>query len=477
MEQKRIHFPRTTAAQRKLLFQTWEETGDVNGACRKAHVCRQTFYNWKSRFDAEGYAGLERFASSAPKEPAHTSSEVEQRIVEMRSANPDWGKRRIADELAKANAWERVVAPNTVRRILKDAHKWTSEAESKAVVEPVARTAEEAEQTVNVDLCFVPATHTAQVKLPAVSGSSGRLVVERPQEASLSYPGQVFAQADLEYAEAMHQFRAASAESTPDTSSAGSESDGATTVREQKRALHQAETELRAQRRQVREQRKQQDAAWRALRECRRAQQQASASSVPADSDTPPLSDAEWRQLRQQHGEQHCQRDQEDALWREQRNQFKQQLSTLPIVNVWVAVLLIVDNCSRQCLGLPLFTVGAHVTAEMIVAALQVLLPADLQFLISDRGVHFTAQVFKELANNAGFVHILIARHRPQSNGIAERFVRTLKEWLATHSWEAEAELLALLAQFREEYNDRPHQGLPLPGLSPNEFAKRIGVL
>jgi len=31
-----------------------------------------------------------------------------------------------------------------------------------------------------------------------VSGSSGRLVVERPKESAPSYPGQVFAQADLE---------------------------------------------------------------------------------------------------------------------------------------------------------------------------------------------------------------------------------------------------------------------------------------
>jgi len=114
---------------------------------------------------------------------------------------------------------------------------------------------------------------------------------------------------------------------------------------------------------------------------------------------------------------------------------------------------------------------------EMIVAALRVLLPEELQFLISDRGVHFTAQVFKQLARNEEFIHVIIARHRPQSNGIAERFVRTLKEWLATHSWDNGQELLALLEQFRPEYNDRPHQGIGIPGLSPNEFAKRIWLL
>ena len=71
-------------------------------------------------------------------------------------------------------------------------------------------------------------------------------------------------------------------------------------------------------------------------------------------------------------------------------------------------------------------------------------------------------------ASNQEFIHILIARHRPQSNGIAERFVRTLKVWLRDKSWQTEEELAALLHQFLSEYNDRLHQGLLIPGLSPN---------
>ena len=58
------------------------------------------------------------------------------------------------------------------------------------------RTADEPGQTLNVDLCFVPAVHAVAVRLPAVSGSSGRLVIYGPRqgvaEGERTWPGQVF---------------------------------------------------------------------------------------------------------------------------------------------------------------------------------------------------------------------------------------------------------------------------------------------
>jgi hypothetical protein len=83
----------------------------------------------------------------------------------------------------------------------------------------------------------------------------------------------------------------------------------------------------------------------------------------------------------------------------------------------------------------------------------------------------------KMLMLSEEFIHVYIARHRPQSNGIAERFVRTLKEWLADKTWPDDQELATLLCQFLDEYNNRPHQGLPIPGLSPNQFANRIWLM
>ena len=124
MSKKHIHFPGTTADQRKLLFETWEAKEDVTAACRRAHVARGTFYYWQPRFESGGYAALEQCQSHAAKEPARTASDIEQRVIDLRRQNPKWGKRRIADELAKANRWEPLISPNTVKRILIDAGLW-----------------------------------------------------------------------------------------------------------------------------------------------------------------------------------------------------------------------------------------------------------------------------------------------------------------------------------------------------------------
>lgn len=300
--------------------------------------------------------------------------------------------------------------------------------------------------------------------MPAVSGSSGRLVISPAAHdgGARQWPGRVFEDPRLDYSAAMHAFVAAS---LPEVQPAvaidppAKESLPAT-----KRALRQEAASLREQRRQTRIQRKQADAAWRELRRQRRRAHPAAAR------------DETWQHLRAQRKAERAQRQHEDATWRQQRQQHRERWSQLPLITAWIAILVITDNCTRQCLGLPLFVAGPKVTAELIVEALRVLLPSELHFLISDRGTHFTAQAFRQLALQQEFIHVLIARHRPESNGIAERFVRTLKEWLADKGWTSDQQLAELLAQFLAEYNARPHQGLALPGLSPNEFARRIGL-
>jgi len=344
----------------------------------------------------------------------------------------------------------------------------------------VSRTADLPGQTLNVDLCFVPISHLADVKLPAVSGSSGHLVIERLKEPDQEpdYPGKIFANPELDYAEAVQAFVKASRPlSGPRIGPAAEKPSQQAKIQQ----LRLEEAQLRTERRNTRKRRKLEDVAWQAIWHQQRCEKPS------AEALAQPNLRARWgsrkapaqqrKSLRKQHRQQSILRQHEDLQWRLNRINLREQMSLLPIVTAWIAILMITDNCTRQCLGLPLFIAGSHVTAEMVVAALRVLLPADLQFLISDRGIHFTADVFQQFAKEANFVHVVIARHRPQSNGIAERFVRTLKEWLADKTWQSDKELLEFIHLFLSHYNDRPHQGLPIPGLSPNEYANRIWLM
>ncbi len=335
------------------------------------------------------------------------------------------------------------------------------------------RTAEQPGQTLNADLCFVPATQAAPTPLPAVSGSSGRLLVAAPPtERASAHPGRVFADPELAYHQAMQAFVATSPpRSTLSVPSTAALAPDPAAV---KRALRQQADRLRVERRAVRQQRQAEDALWRdKWHQQHRRRPPHSAPAPPAS----PLQGEAWRTIRQHRLSTLRQRAAQDDAWRVARQRIRDQLTPATAHREWIAILVLTDNCTRVCYGLPLFTTGAAVTAEQVVEALRQLLPPELQFLITDRGSHFTANAFAQLATDADFVHVLIARHRPQSNGIAERFVQTLKVWLADQTWTSGDDLASLLAAFLLEYNNRPHRGLGLPGLSPNEFANRIWVL
>jgi hypothetical protein len=323
---------------------------------------------------------------------------------------------------------------------------------------------------------------------PAVSGSSGHLVIERLKEPGQEpdYPGKVFANQELDYAEAVQAFVKASRPLFgPRIEPAPAEKPSQQAKIQQ---LRLEEAQLRTKRRNTRKRRELEDVAWQTIwlqQRCEKPSTKEIAQPKLRTHWGSRKAQAQQRKsLRKQHRQQALERQQEDEQWRLNRISLREQMTLLPVVTAWIAILMITDNCTRQCLGLPLFIAGSHVTAEMLVEALRVLLPANLQFLtscpnlgISDRGIHFTADVFQQFAKEADFIHVVIARHRPQSNGIAERFVRTLKEWLADKAWQSDKELLEFIHLFLLEHNDRPHQGLPIPGLSPNEYAKRIWLM
>jgi len=248
-----------------------------------------------------------------------------------------------------------------------------------------------------------------------------------------------------------------------------------------KQALWRANHVLREARYQVREQRKAEDGIWNALRYQLLMEQAVFQSLTKAERHQQRSVREAWEQRWQSAWAHHrvsiVVRQQEDAQWQTDRRQLLKGAFEDFSTPSWLAILVMTDNCTRQCLGLPLFVAGPKVTAEMVVEALSTFLPPELHYLISDQGVHFRTQTLAQLARQHDFIWVPVARHRPQSNGIAERFVRTLKEWLADKTWQSPAELSLLLADFLLNYNVRPHQGLPIPGLSPDEFANRIWLM
>jgi len=479
---KKTYYRQTTAQQRRLMFEKYEETGRVSEAAKEAHVGRSTFYYWKGRYEEGGYEGIEETRSRAPHKPKRVSRKVVEEVKEVKRKNPKMGKEAISNEVARRHGWHRVVSPSTVRRILiregiiGDSSVEEGEEKEEEEGEGV-RHAEEPGETVNVDLCFVPSEYVGEEEIPAVSGSSGRLVVSRVKgcDSERSWAGQVFGEESLSYEEAMEGYikeRKARLEEK------GVGKKVLTEEEIQRKGLLEEEETLRIARRKVRQLRKAEDAAWKQLdrehKEEKAKEKKLSRKEKKATRAQRKASHAAWKAQRQQKKEQIQKRKQEDETWRKQRKRLRQQLDKLPFPTVWLAILVIVDNCTRQCLGLPLFAAGAHVTSEMVTEALSYLLPEELKYLISDGGVHFTSKQMKALEEGRHFVRVPLPRHRPKTNGIAERFIRTLKEWLETKVWISAEELKAFLLEFLREYNDRPHQGKELMGLSPNEYANRM---
>jgi transposase len=138
MTPRRTYFGPTTPQQRHVLFTIWQQTGCVTTACTVARVGRRTFYYWKPRFDALGFAGVAAPRSSAPHQPQQTDPAIATQVIALRQAHPTWGKRRIAAEIAKASSWQVQLSPNTVRRILHAAALWPTPLTPKKRIPPAS---------------------------------------------------------------------------------------------------------------------------------------------------------------------------------------------------------------------------------------------------------------------------------------------------------------------------------------------------
>jgi transposase InsO family protein/transposase len=486
------YFRPTTVSQRQHLFRLVEDLGNVSEAARQAHVGRGTYYTWRERYEAEGLAGLAAERSRAPQQTRipPVSPEIQAEVLAYDQAHPGLGCRTVASRIRLAHHWAPVISHSKVWEIRRAAAA-PRENPAPAGPAPVAPAytpvaavhAPQPDQTYNLDLCVVPWTHAAAQDLPAVSVYAAAAGATPPDPAAppaaSTWPGQAFADSELSYPAQMQDYVA---QRTAKRAAQGQRKQRRRHKQAERAELNAHQDELRLQRRRVRLTRQAEATAWREVRQAHRAAEQTWQGLSKAERKTRKAArlaeQARWRALKATRRDQQTQRESEDATWRQARQELREQRAlldaTVALVTVWVAILVVIDNCTRRCVQVPLFTVGAHVTAALVVAALRAACPPELQFLITDNGAQFIAKAFAEFVQEMEFVHVRIAPYHACTNGIAERFVRTLKEWLETHTWNSPEDLEALLAEFLLYYNDRPHQGAELKGLSPNEYARRL---
>lgn len=523
----RPYFRPTTAAQRRLLFETYEATGSVTEACQRAHVGRGTFYYWWPRFDARGYPALDLPASRAPHHPgrAPLAAELRAEVVAYKQAHPDAGYTAVANALRQAHGWEPVIGPTSVRKILR-AELPPPPPPPAVVVKPPCVRAPAPGVTCNIDLGFVPAQHEAGTPLdgasttaPAVLPPEGATAEEAhvppsahppeggvaeasasvpgrsspegdgavepappPPPAGATYPGQVFAQAG-DYAD---QMRAYVAQRTEKRAAARHRPRKRRQPTPEELGLQTDADTVALQHRTARQRWLEAEAAWKVARQAHaafltfwqglsRPERRTRRAELEADA-------SRWQAARTAYQAAQAARTAANRVWRDARQQLHARAAQLPPPPPLLFAFLVgVDNCSRRLFCLPVFVAGKSVTAEMVVAALRPLFPIGFQFVISDNGCQFIAEQFIVLEQEKHFIHVRIAPRRPCTNGIAERQVQTVKAWLSNQTWHSAQELEALLAEFltyyhvcRQAGNDRPHQGEGMAGLSPNEFERRF---
>jgi len=243
---------------------------------------------------------------------------------------------------------------------------------------------------------------------------------------------------------------------------------------EKKAAVKQTVEEIRGWRRKIRIERRKEDETWQNYRNERRTLllewKRMSRKKRKRLKEWKRRNDDEWDRRIAEWRKVIIKREKEDEEWRKKQRGLKEQMNIC--ITSLAAILVILDNCTRKCIGLPVFMTGRSVTADDVIAALELKLPPDLKYIISDNGRQFIAEAFQKLCDSRDIVQVRITRHRPATNGIAERFVQRLKEMLEEKQWIKEEELKKILSEIIEEYNDAPHQGLD--GLSPNEYERRI---
>lgn len=153
-------------------------------------------------------------------------------------------------------------------------------------------------------------------------------------------------------------------------------------------------------------------------------------------------------------------------------------IGPLPISHGAKYCLTIIDRYSKWPEAIPIADMTAPTVAEELIKHWIARYGPPLR-ITSDQGRQFESNLFHELNKIMGTQHLRTSGYHPQSNGIIERFHRTLKSALTANDPENWTEklpfvLLALRSMYKEELGATPAemlygQSLRLPGEFLNE--------
>lgn len=144
-----------------------------------------------------------------------------------------------------------------------------------------------------------------------------------------------------------------------------------------------------------------------------------------------------------------------------------------------IFVAFVLDTCDREIIGFISSTIGIDGAAirDLMVESMEYRfgkiqnLSHPIQWL-SDNGSCYTSRETVSFARNLGFEVCTTPAYSPESNGMAEAFVKTFKRDYASLNQLLNAqEVMKQLPTWFNDYNEvAPHQGLKM--MSPRQFLR-----
>lgn len=121
-----------------------------------------------------------------------------------------------------------------------------------------------------------------------------------------------------------------------------------------------------------------------------------------------------------------------------------------------IYVLTVVDHFSKWAEAIPFASHTAPVVAEALMVHVFCRFGAPLQ-LLTNRGPEFESELFSELMHWMGIDKHRTTAYKPSTNGLFERFHRTLNSWLAKVINDSHRDWDQRLPQVLAAYRESPH--------------------